>query len=87
VSKPDPESMGLNPAWRKALGHVLFTESWAEGQNVTEIQKAKQQVRDNVRILDTLTPESGAYLNEACIYTIDLVRPLNTPKTFTGNAL
>lgn len=57
--------MGLNPAWRKALGHVLFTESWAEGANVTQIQKAKQQVRDYVRVLDTLAPESGAYFNEA----------------------
>ncbi|KAF9467715.1 hypothetical protein BDZ94DRAFT_1248856 [Collybia nuda] len=79
VSKPDPESMGLNPAWRKALGHVLFTENWAEGANITEIQKAKQRVRDYVRILDTLTPESGAYFNEATLYEV------NPQKTFFGS--
>ncbi|KAF9467719.1 hypothetical protein BDZ94DRAFT_980884 [Collybia nuda] len=78
VSKVDPESMGLNPAWRKALAHVILQVSWEEGQPISEIRKVEQQIRDGTMILDSVAPESGAYFNEASLYET------NPQKTFFG---
>ncbi|KAF9467718.1 hypothetical protein BDZ94DRAFT_980876 [Collybia nuda] len=79
VSKVDPDSTGLNPAWRKALGHATFGVSWKEGQPASEIQKARQQLRDGIKTLDAVAPGSGAYFNEASLYEE------NPEKTFFGS--
>lgn len=64
VSKVDPDSTGLNPAWRKAVCHVLCSESWPEGQPVPDILAARKRIQDNIKILDKVAPGSGAYFNE-----------------------
>ena len=42
VAKSDPESTGLNPAWRKALIHTVAGAGWADDAPLEEIEAAKE---------------------------------------------
>lgn len=64
VSDVDPDTMGLNPAWRTALLHAIFSTSWAEGTSVDVINSIMDEVRQNMTTLRGLAPHSGAYFNE-----------------------
>ncbi|KAK2462839.1 hypothetical protein APHAL10511_005151 [Amanita phalloides] len=57
VSRHDPHSAGLNPAWRESLGEAAAS----------------------LDLLDTITPDSGTYFNEASLYEKDF------KKTFFGS--
>ncbi|KAJ3494162.1 hypothetical protein NLJ89_g10865 [Agrocybe chaxingu] len=56
-SKPDPDAMALHPSMRKAVTNVMAS--------VIEALKKKTQ------ILDGITTDSAAYLNEASLYEKD----------------
>ena len=56
--------MGLNPAWRDSLALVSVGRPWREGTNLTEIEATRQLLIEDMRILEGIAPESGAYLNE-----------------------
>ena len=64
VSRVDPDSMGLNPAWRNSLTLVLISRTWREGANLTEIEAARQLLIEDMKTLEGIAPESGAYFNE-----------------------
>jgi len=64
VSRADPDSMGLNPVWRNSLALVYLGKTWREGANLTEIEAARQLLVEDMKILEGIAPESGAYLNE-----------------------
>jgi len=64
VSRVDPESTGLNPAWRKSMVLASTGTTWQDGANLTEIQAARRLLIQDVKILEGIAPESGAYLNE-----------------------
>ena len=64
VSRVDPESTGLNPAWRKSLVYATLGTSWQDGANSTQIDTARQLLIQDMKILEGIAPESGAYLNE-----------------------
>jgi len=64
VSRVNPESTGLNPAWRKSLAYMLFATSWRDGANLTEIAAARQLLVQDMKLLEGIAPESGAYFNE-----------------------
>jgi len=64
VSRVDPESTGLNPAWRKSLVYMIIFTGWQDGATLTEIQAARQLFTQEMKILEGIAPESGAYLNE-----------------------
>ena len=64
VSRVAPESTGLNPAWRKSLVYTTLGTSWQDGANSTEIAAARQLLVQDMKILEGIAPESGAYLNE-----------------------
>ncbi|KAH7914858.1 hypothetical protein BJ138DRAFT_1143106 [Hygrophoropsis aurantiaca] len=68
VSKIDPDSAGLNPAWRKAILHVTFGISWDFGANAKEIQQQIEILKAEEKALHDLTPQSGAYFNEASLF-------------------
>ena len=70
VAQPDPESMGLNPAWRKALAHVYIDITWDDGSPTEVINKQIQEMIDRTKILDKLSVDSGSYINEVCISRI-----------------
>ncbi|KAG5652218.1 hypothetical protein H0H81_005800 [Sphagnurus paluster] len=64
VSKVDPNSTGLNPAWRDAVGHVVFSDAWTEGQSASYINMIRQNLRQKIDIMDKVAPSSAAYFNE-----------------------
>jgi len=59
-----PDSMGLNPVWRKSLALTALYTSWRDGANLTEIEAARQLLIQDMKILEGIAPESGAYFNE-----------------------
>jgi len=56
--------MGLNPAWRKSLALAALFTNWQDGANLTEIEAARQLLIQDMKILEGIAPESGAYFNE-----------------------
>jgi len=64
VSRVDPESMGLNPVWRNSLVYTTLGTAWQEGTNSTEIEAGRKVLIQEMKIIEGITPESGAYLNE-----------------------
>ena len=63
VSKVDPDSTGVNPAWRKALTHVIWGQGWDEGASVSEIDRRRAALAKTLGQLSNLTG-SSAYFNE-----------------------
>ena len=64
VSRVDPESTGLNPAWRNSLVYATLGTGWEDGANSTQIEAARQLLIQDMKILEGIAPDSGAYLNE-----------------------
>ena len=64
VSRVDPDSMGLNPAWRDSLALVFLARTWREGANLIDIEATRQLLIEDMKILEGIAPESGAYFNE-----------------------
>jgi len=56
--------MGLNPVWRKSLVYTAVGTTWREGANQTEIEAARRLLIQDMKVLEGIAPESGAYLNE-----------------------
>ncbi|PPQ90234.1 hypothetical protein CVT25_012993 [Psilocybe cyanescens] len=71
VSHIDPSSTGLNPSWRRAIAEVYSIESWPEGSSEDTIIRARNRLKSKTDILDKLTTDSGAYLNEASLHERD----------------
>ena len=59
--------MGLNPAWRDSLVYATLGTGWQDGANETVIQAARQALIQDMKILEGLAPDSGAYLNEVML--------------------
>ncbi|KIK55607.1 hypothetical protein GYMLUDRAFT_47820 [Collybiopsis luxurians FD-317 M1] len=80
VSKINPDSAGLNPAWRKAAAHVVLAETWPEGTSVSDIRLLEDTLKGYLGVLEGLVgPGGGAYFNEASLYES------NFQETFFGN--
>jgi len=65
--------MGLNPVWRSSLVLAALGRGWREGANLTEIEATRQLLIEDMRILEGIAPESGAYFNEVrvpCPFTV-----------------
>jgi FAD/FMN-containing dehydrogenase len=80
VVKKDPDSVAANPAWRKALWHVILTGSqFLPNATATARKAAGDRVTKlNSKLID-FTPGSGAYINEA-----DIQEP-NWQQSFFGS--
>ncbi|EFJ36236.1 hypothetical protein SELMODRAFT_230086 [Selaginella moellendorffii] len=63
VSRDDRDN-AVNPAWRRALWHVILGRSWSDGDDRAE-QRARAELSAANAMLIDLTPGSGAYGNEA----------------------
>ena len=74
----DPDSTGLNPAWRNSLVYTVTATTWQEGANLTEIEAARQLFIQDMKILEGIAPESGAYLNEVRVPHIFTVLRLSS---------
>lgn len=69
VSRVDPDSTDLNPSWRKALSEVYIIAAWPEGSTADFIFQQIDEMKQRTLILDELTTDSGAYLNEVTNHT------------------
>jgi hypothetical protein len=70
----DPESTGLNPVWRNSLVYATLGTGWQDGANLTQIEAARQLLVQDMKILEGIAPESGAYLNEVRISHLSQLR-------------
>ncbi|KAF9260677.1 FAD-binding domain-containing protein [Marasmius fiardii PR-910] len=68
VSQIDPDSVGLNPAWREAVFLAYISVSWNDGATAVEIQAQKDDLKRQIGILEDLEPGAGAYINEGSLY-------------------
>ncbi|EFJ36443.1 hypothetical protein SELMODRAFT_78233 [Selaginella moellendorffii] len=59
-----PRNNAVNPAWRRALWHVILGISWMELGDLEEERIAARNVSAANQFLVDLTPGSGAYGNE-----------------------
>ena len=64
VSRVDPDATGLNPAWRNSLVYATIGSGWPEGANLTEINAVRELIIEDMKIIEAIAPESGAYFNE-----------------------
>lgn len=66
VAKNKHIRSGLNPAWREAAIHLLFTTHWDADTTFSQQGEIAADITDNkVAILRSLEPGMGAYVNEA----------------------
>jgi hypothetical protein len=61
----------VTPAWRNATWHVAVGENFANNANTTTIAKAFALANGAADILRVITPNSGAYQNEADVFEPD----------------
>jgi hypothetical protein len=64
VARADPESVALNPGWRKAVAHVYVGEGWNPGDSGDIVRQARQRIARDVTLLDPISPDSATYMNE-----------------------
>jgi len=67
VSKVDPDSTGLNPAWRTALIHLIFGTGWPDGTTASEIDKLRAVVAQSLTDVSKVVG-SSSYFNEASMF-------------------
>ncbi|KAI9572548.1 hypothetical protein HD554DRAFT_1556288 [Boletus coccyginus] len=79
VSQFSADSAGLNPAWRNAVVETLCWSSWEDGASSTEIQGMISQLKGRIKDMYDITPNDGAYFNEASLFEI------NWQETFFGS--
>lgn len=67
VSKPDPNAMAVNPAFRVMLSDLTIALSWnattADFGDIRAVEQNVTRLADGVRAVTTGT---GAYVNEVC---------------------
>ncbi|KAL0067114.1 hypothetical protein AAF712_005901 [Marasmius tenuissimus] len=69
VSQTDPESTGLNPAWRKSIGGLVYTiVGWPDGASAADVQAKKDLLKQHIDVLEGLEPGTGSYINEGSLY-------------------
>ncbi|KAI9464375.1 hypothetical protein HD554DRAFT_2281222 [Boletus coccyginus] len=79
VSQFGADSAGLNPAWRNAVVETVCGISWEDGASSTEIQGMISQFKGWIKAMYDITPNDGAYFNEASLFEI------NWQETFFGS--
>ncbi len=64
ASNVSADAAGINPAWRKAVVHVVGATTWSDGATLEEINAAREVLKSDTAKMRALAPESGAYYNE-----------------------
>ncbi|CAO2647653.1 Nn.00g085750.m01.CDS01 [Neocucurbitaria sp. VM-36] len=74
IAHPDaptyyPDVISMNPAWRNTVTHLVIVEGWRDGMPLPVIDAVYQDITYNkTESLRKLSPETGAYFNEADSY-------------------
>ncbi|KIJ63201.1 hypothetical protein HYDPIDRAFT_93112 [Hydnomerulius pinastri MD-312] len=71
VSEIDPDSVGLNPAWRDAIIEALCVVQWPDGTPSQEIHEKVDEVKSLIKAIHDATPNDSAYFNEASLFEVD----------------
>ncbi|KIJ13624.1 hypothetical protein PAXINDRAFT_100587 [Paxillus involutus ATCC 200175] len=79
VNQIDPDSAGVNPAWRNAVVETVCAINWQGGASSSEIEGMIDQLKGWIKAMYDLTPDDGAYFNEASLFEI------NWQETFFGS--
>ncbi|KAN0101201.1 hypothetical protein V8E55_001185 [Tylopilus felleus] len=79
VNQFTADSAGLNPAWRTAVMETTCGISWDDGASSTEINAMISKLKGWIKDIHDLTPNDGAYFNEASLFEI------NWQETFFGS--
>ncbi|EKM83321.1 hypothetical protein AGABI1DRAFT_69619 [Agaricus bisporus var. burnettii JB137-S8] len=79
VGRVEPDSVALNPGWRKAVALVRTAGSWEEGTSAKAINRIQQGLAQDVTALDHISPDLATYMNEASLHELDF------KKSFFGN--
>ncbi|ESK94764.1 fad binding domain-containing protein [Moniliophthora roreri MCA 2997] len=53
VSEVNPDSAGLNPAWRDTASLISIGENWADGSNGDEIKQVQETLRNRSALLES----------------------------------
>jgi len=61
------QNTSVNPAWRTALLHVVYSQGWDDGTSSEEQQKIAKHIAQQVDILQSVAggSQSASYMNEA----------------------
>ncbi|KAH8919222.1 hypothetical protein BT69DRAFT_1300372 [Atractiella rhizophila] len=59
------KDMALNPAWRSALSHIVYTADWAVGASQADQSAARQAGTEKLITLTNLVGSDAAYINES----------------------
>ncbi|KAH7906448.1 hypothetical protein BJ138DRAFT_630614 [Hygrophoropsis aurantiaca] len=69
VSRVDPDSTGLNPAWRHSLVEAVWGHAgWPEGATYGEIERARARLSATMAKVSSIMPGAGSYFNEGSIF-------------------
>ncbi|KAK2463986.1 hypothetical protein APHAL10511_004037 [Amanita phalloides] len=71
VSRFNPDSASINPAWRESLGLFYSVVTWPEGTPTGAINSLRQGAAANLELLNQVAPDSATYFNEASLYEKD----------------
>jgi FAD/FMN-containing dehydrogenase len=66
-----PSSSSLNPAWRNALVHLVVVQGWPDDTPASRVKDVYEDITTKTGVLRTLSPETGAYFNEANANEVD----------------
>ena len=78
VSRVGPDATGLSPAWRDSLALTVLLTTWQDGANLTEIEATRQLLIEDMKILEGIAPDSGAYFNEVRVPRLFMVPQLSS---------
>ncbi|KAL1918548.1 uncharacterized protein VTP21DRAFT_3208 [Calcarisporiella thermophila] len=65
VARNNNNETSVNPAWRKALLHVIMVSSWEDNATMEEIGRRNEATTRATQLLKDITPDSGCYINES----------------------
>ncbi|KAF1850181.1 FAD-binding domain-containing protein [Cucurbitaria berberidis CBS 394.84] len=74
IAHPDiptyyPDIISMNPAWRNTIAHFIVVSTWQDGMPQPVIDSVYKDITYNkTEALRKLSPETGAYFNEADSY-------------------
>ncbi|GJE99667.1 FAD-binding domain-containing protein [Phanerochaete sordida] len=71
VTKVEPDTTAVHPAWRQALVHTVFGSSWPDGSSPDTVNAVRDKIKKGEAALRKMTPDGGAYFNEASLYQAD----------------
>lgn len=65
-----PSAISMNPAWRDTLTHFIVVSTWPDWIDQQRVTDIYQSVPMKIGKLRELSPETGAYFNEADSYEV-----------------